>query len=74
MYKSLLLKKSRHSDIIERDTTRTFPEQKHFAGLEREGQQSLFNLINAYSVYDPEIGYCQGIAFLGGILLFNVRL
>lgn len=72
-YKALLEKKSHYSNIIERDASRTFPEERRFAGLGKEGQQSLFNLVNAYSVYDPETGYCQGIAFLAGILLFNVR-
>uniref|UniRef100_A0A1X7VAF8 Rab-GAP TBC domain-containing protein n=1 Tax=Amphimedon queenslandica TaxID=400682 RepID=A0A1X7VAF8_AMPQE len=30
------------------------------------------SLITAYSVYDPEVGYCQGSLFIAGILLMNM--
>lgn len=66
--------KSNYSSIIERDTSRTFPDEERFTGRGHSGQQSLYNIVNAYSVYDPEIGYCQGIAFVAGALLLNVNL
>jgi len=28
--------------------------------------------MKAYAVYDEEVGYCQGLAFVGGLLLLNV--
>ena len=36
------------------------------------GQMTLFNLMKAYSSYDPDVGYCQGMGFLGGIILLHV--
>ena len=34
-----------------------------------DGQQMMFNILKAYSVYDTEIGYCQGLSFCLGPLL-----
>lgn len=36
------------------------------------GQLALFNLLKAYSILDPELGYCQGLGFLCGILLLHL--
>ena len=33
------------------------------------GQRSLRNVLWAYAVADPEVGYCQGMAFVAGLLL-----
>ncbi len=30
---------------------------------------SLFNVTRAYSLYDPDVGYCQGTPFVTGALL-----
>ena len=57
-------------DIISRDIHRTFPEHPLFGFA--QGQQSLFNLLKAYSLHDLEVGYCQGMAFVAGLLLFYV--
>lgn len=46
---------------------RTFPELPHF-NIEH-GQKALFNVLKAYSLHDMEVGYCQGMAFVAGILL-----
>jgi len=35
-------------------------------------QENLFNVLKAYSLYDPEVGYCQGLAFIVAILLLNM--
>ena len=32
----------------------------------------LFNVMKAYAVCDPEVGYCQGSAFLAGMLLLHM--
>ncbi len=37
------------------------------------GQQSLFNVMKAYSLHDREVGYCQGSGFIVGLLLMQVR-
>jgi TBC1 domain-containing protein 4 len=36
------------------------------------GQLSLFNLLKAYSLLDRQVGYCQGLSFVAGILLLHV--
>lgn len=28
--------------------------------------------MKAYSLYDPEVGYCQGLSFIAGALLLNM--
>ncbi|KAJ3412074.1 hypothetical protein HDV05_001298 [Chytridiales sp. JEL 0842] len=42
-----------------------------FKDEEGEGQQSLYNLLKAYSVYDPACGYCQGLSFVVAPLLME---
>lgn len=32
----------------------------------------MFNLLKAYSLLDQEVGYCQGLSFVAGILLLHV--
>jgi len=58
--------------IIKRDITRTFPEIDYFKDERGPGQGALFNVMKAYSIHDPEVGYCQGSAFLVGVLLLNM--
>lgn len=36
-------------------------------------QMALFNTLKAYSILDEEIGYCQGMSFVMGLLLMHVR-
>ena len=57
-------------DVISRDIHRTFPEYPLF-GFE-QGQQALFRVLKAYSLHDLETGYCQGMAFVAGLVLFFV--
>lgn len=53
--------------MIARDIHRTFPEHPQF-GLDA-GQHSLFKILKAYSLVDLEVSYCQGMAFVAGLLL-----
>ena len=59
--------------IIKRDIYRTYPELEFFADGGK-GQQSLLHVIKAYSLHDPDVGYCQGTAFIVGQLLLLVCL
>lgn len=74
MYKSLLTRTSKDEKLINRDLARTYPTHPYFRDIQGEGQTSLFNVLKAYSIHDPDIGYCQGIAFIVGPLLLNVIL
>ncbi|KAJ3121823.1 GTPase-activating protein [Nowakowskiella sp. JEL0407] len=69
-FTTLLTQTSTHEKLIQRDLARTFPKHEYF--MEKTGQESLYNVVKAYSLYDPEIGYCQGISFIVGPLLLNM--
>ncbi|BAP72437.1 GTPase-activating protein GYP5 [Kluyveromyces marxianus] len=63
-YNSLLAIESPHEKGIRRDLSRTnfIPEGK---------SDSLFNVLKAYSLYDPPVGYTQGMAFIATTLILN---
>ncbi|KAF9998158.1 GTPase-activating protein, partial [Entomortierella chlamydospora] len=69
-YAELLKSSSAHEKQITRDMSRTFPNHEYFQA-ESVGQEALFNVVKAYSLYDPEVGYCQGLSFIVGPLLLN---
>jgi hypothetical protein len=53
-------------------TDRTFPDHSLFTEHMGAGQQSLLNCMQAYSIVDTVVGYCQGLSFVGGLLLMHV--
>lgn len=59
--------------VIRRDIARTYPEHDLFKEKDGVGQESLFNVMKAYSLHDREVGYCQGSGFIVGLLLMLVR-
>ncbi|CAI7853340.1 unnamed protein product, partial [Closterium sp. NIES-54] len=71
-YASLLMQPSASAKEIERDVNRTFPNHRLFQEERGAGQQSLFNVIKAYSVLDKEVGYCQGMGFIAATLLMSM--
>merc|ERR1719235_1049723 len=60
------------SDIV-RDINRTFPKHVLYRDRQGLGQQQLLNVLRAYSVFNPEVGYCQGMGFICGLLLMYMR-
>ncbi|KAI7814818.1 putative USP6 N-terminal-like protein [Triplophysa rosa] len=54
---------------IDLDINRTF--RNHIMFMDRFGlkQQSLFHVLSAYSVYNTEVSYCQGMSQIAAILL-----
>lgn len=58
--------------IIARDLNRTFPELTLFQKKGGEGQAMLGRVLRAYSAYDIQVGYCQGLTFLAGPLLLHM--
>ncbi|KAF8940089.1 rab-GTPase-TBC domain-containing protein [Dissophora ornata] len=72
MYTQLLKEHSPYERIIQRDLARTFPQIEMFKEEGGKGQESLRNVLKAYSLYDPHVGYCQGLGFLVGPLLMNM--
>jgi hypothetical protein len=69
-YRLLLTKESTSENGILRDVNRTFPAHPYFQ--DENGQQSLYKLCKAYSIYDEEVGYCQGLSFLIASLLLHM--
>ncbi|KAF8893306.1 rab-GTPase-TBC domain-containing protein [Infundibulicybe gibba] len=72
MYLKLLKEMSPHEKAITRDLGRTFPHHDFFTDGQGIGQENLFNVLKAYSLYDPQVGYCQGLPFVVAILLLNM--
>ncbi|CAM0139986.1 GTPase-activating protein [Umbelopsis sp. WA50703] len=70
-YMILLKEDSVYEKAIQKDLSRTFPKHEYFE-KDGPGQQALFNVAKAYSLYDTEVGYCQGISFIVGPLLLNM--
>ena len=63
---------SKKHKLISSFQIRTFPHHDYFTDGQGIGQENLFNVLKAYSLYDPEVGYCQGLPFVVAILLLNV--
>ncbi|KAJ2812035.1 hypothetical protein GGI24_006735, partial [Coemansia furcata] len=72
VYTQLVKEYSPHERIIRRDLTRTFPKIPVFKSEGGSGQQRLFRILKAYSLYDAEVGYCQGLGFIIGPLLMSM--
>lgn len=70
-YSELLKMSSPCEKLIRRDIARTYPEHEFFKGQDSLGQEVLFNVMKAYSLVDREVGYCQGSAFIVGLLLMQ---
>uniref|UniRef100_A0A9L0RRJ7 TBC1 domain family member 4 n=1 Tax=Equus caballus TaxID=9796 RepID=A0A9L0RRJ7_HORSE len=71
-YKELLKQLTAQQHAILVDLGRTFPTHPYFSAQLGAGQLSLFNLLKAYSLLDTEVGYCQGISFVAGVLLLHM--
>ncbi|KAK9462051.1 rab-GTPase-TBC domain-containing protein [Lipomyces oligophaga] len=57
VYTDLITETSPHEKMIHRDLSRT-----SFAKSVKT--ESLFNVLKAYTLFDPEVGYIQGMAFI----------
>uniref|UniRef100_A0A8C1Q6S4 TBC1 domain family member 4 n=1 Tax=Cyprinus carpio TaxID=7962 RepID=A0A8C1Q6S4_CYPCA len=71
-YQDLLKQLTTQQHAILVDLGRTFPTHQYFSTQLGAGQLSLYNLLKAYSLLDTEVGYCQGISFVAGLLLLHM--
>ncbi|XP_022862147.1 EVI5-like protein isoform X2 [Olea europaea var. sylvestris] len=70
VYEQLVIYETSSSELdIIRDISRTFPSHVFFQKRHGPGQRSLYNVLKAYSVFDREVGYVQGMGFVAGLLL-----
>lgn len=65
-YRLLSTQHNPFTEMIEIDISRTFPELQCFG---QDQQQQLWRVLNAYASHNPELGYCQGMNFVAGLLL-----
>lgn len=65
VYQSILSETSPHEKAIKRDLSRT-------SFVKNASMESLFKIIKAYSLFDPEVGYTQGMAFITVPILMNM--
>ncbi|KAF2898747.1 hypothetical protein ILUMI_07429 [Ignelater luminosus] len=72
-YEKLLKQLTSHQHAILIDLGRTFPSHSYYSSPLGPGQLALFNLLKAYSLLDPEVGYCQGLSFVAGVLLLHME-
>ncbi|KAG0006938.1 hypothetical protein BGZ65_001546 [Modicella reniformis] len=60
-------------EVIERDIHRCYPDHIHFRdGMGGTGQQDLHSVLKAYAHYKPDVGYCQGMGRLVGMMLMQM--
>ncbi|KAG0137964.1 putative GTPase activating protein (Evi5) [Tuber indicum] len=70
LYDQLLGETSPYEHLIGKDIGRTGLEMFKQEG--GEGQRMLGRVLRAFSIYDAQIGYCQGLGFLVGPLLMHM--
>lgn len=63
---------SPYENLIGKDVGRSFPGVEMFRDPQGEGQLMLGRVLRGFSLYDKEIGYCQGLGFLVGPLLMQM--
>lgn len=59
-------------DDIEKDLHRQFPFHEMFEKRGGNGQQDLYNVLRAYTVHCPNVGYCQAQAPIVAVLLMHM--
>ncbi|XP_066544888.1 TBC1 domain family member 10A [Amia ocellicauda] len=59
-------------DVIEKDLHRQFPFHEMFVSRGGHGQQDLYRVLKAYTLYRPEEGYCQAQAPIAAVLLMHM--
>lgn len=57
---------------IGKDLGRTFTGVDMFRDPNGDGQRMLGRVLKCFSLYDPKIGYCQGLSFVVGPLLMHM--
>ncbi|KAK3097429.1 hypothetical protein FSP39_009575, partial [Pinctada imbricata] len=66
-------KKSPHIRQIDLDVNRTYRNHDMFRARYGVKQQALFHVLAAYSTYNTEVGYCQGMSEIAALLLMYLN-
>ncbi|XP_064612827.1 LOW QUALITY PROTEIN: TBC1 domain family member 10B-like [Liolophura sinensis] len=59
-------------DDITKDLHRQFPLHEMFAARGGHGQGDMFNVLKAYTIYNPQDGYCQAQGPIAAVLLMHM--
>ena len=70
-YFAACLKDSPAENVINWDIKRTYVGHDYFQ--EEGNKAALYKISKAYSIYDEEVGYCQGFSFMAAVLLLQVK-
>jgi hypothetical protein len=65
--------KSESEKLIVKDIHRTLPSHELFQTIDGPGYRSLYNVLKAYSIYDTEVGYTQGMNFIAAMPLLYMN-
>ena len=71
-FDKLSTESSPYETMIGKDIGRSFPAVEMFKEAGGEGQTMLAMVLKVFSLYDTDIGYCQGLGFLVGPLLMQM--
>lgn len=71
LYESLNKDVSPDISIIAKDVNRTFPHLSMFTSYETKVHFE--NILNSYSIFDSDMGYCQGVQFIVAPMLFHFQ-
>ena len=67
------MKPNPHNErLIRKDIQRTILGHAEFAVDPATGRNKLYNVLIAYANFDPEVGYCQGMNFIVGMLVLHI--
>lgn len=69
LYESLNKDISPDIRIITKDVNRTYPQLSMFKDFETK--EKFEKILNAYSIFDSDMGYCQGLQFVVAPMLFH---
>eukprot|EP00123_Amoebidium_parasiticum_P010742 comp20289_c0_seq1/m.25459 comp20289_c0_seq1/g.25459 ORF comp20289_c0_seq1/g.25459 comp20289_c0_seq1/m.25459 type:complete len:547 (-) comp20289_c0_seq1:94-1734(-) len=71
VYEGLLMKEPapEYAECIEVDLHRVFPNHILFIDQKKIGQSQLRDVLRAYAVYNPSVGYCQAMGPVVAVLL-----
>nr|CAH8822277.1 unnamed protein product [Trichobilharzia regenti] len=64
---------AQHRRQISLDLLRTMPNNVQFDNIDAPGVQKLQEVLQAYSIHNSKIGYCQGMNFLAAVALLFLK-
>ncbi len=77
LYPAMLALETQNKAVLDQivaDMPRTFPDNTHFDSTNPASMQTpLLRVLRALANANPKVGYCQGLNYVGGLLLLATR-